>query len=83
MRALACNAIWTASSAKLAGYQISDICQRCHSEVDTLWHRLWECPSCSSVREEIAEDDLIASALNTAAEGYEATLWIYGAFRHP
>eukprot|EP00959_Pyramimonas_sp_CCMP1952_P432134 9049461-Pyramimonas_sp.AAC.1 len=68
MRALACDAIWAASSAKLAGYQISDICQLCHSEVDTLWHRLWECPSCSSVREEIADADIIVSALDTEAE---------------
>ena len=83
MRALACNAIRTASSANLAGYQISDLCQLCCKEPDTIWHRLWECSACADVRQEAVDEDVLEAARLTEAEDYEWTLWMFGAFRHP
>ncbi len=43
-RAVACDAIWTATRAKELGYMTDGLCDLCGSAPDTVRHRTYECP---------------------------------------
>ena len=51
LRAVVCNATWTCSRARQAGYDVQDVCALCQKEGDTIFHRVWECEGSREVRE--------------------------------
>ena len=66
MRA-ATGATWTAKELRERGRQIEAVCKACGEHEDSVWHRVWERSSHSTLRSETFRASTIASAL--AASG--------------
>ncbi len=43
-RAVACNAVWTATRARELGYDTDGLCTLCKAAPDTIRHRTYDCP---------------------------------------
>ena len=64
-RTVACDAIWTLTRLKAAGYEIDTMCEKCGVEEDTLHHRVWRCQhsDCKALRSKVARRHLIQEAV--------------------
>eukprot|EP00959_Pyramimonas_sp_CCMP1952_P456189 9472747-Pyramimonas_sp.AAC.1 len=79
MRALTCQAIYTRDRAASLGYILpSTSCPLCGGAVDTLRHRLWQCPSVSDIR-----DECVSTKVQEWASEADDLLACYGIFPHP
>ena len=75
LRNAAVNAIWTKCRLKEAGYELeTSLCDMCHQENDTLYHRIWFCknPQAVAARNRFASAALQAEATKENAD----LLWV-------
>ena len=62
MRA-ATGAMWTAKELRERGRQIEAVCKACGEHEDSVWHRVWECRTHSTLRSETFRASTAARAL--------------------
>ena len=56
LRAFCTHAVWSGSRLRSMGYNVDGHCHRCGHACDSLYHRLWECPSTADIRADTFED---------------------------
>ena len=83
VHATACNAIWSKTRLKEAGYDVECTkCELCGVSEDTAFHRIWQCqaPTAVAARTRAAAKGLVRKAI---AAGQEDPLYTHGFFPHP
>ena len=63
-RNVTCGAIWTMDRLRGAGYQVELECPMCKTALDSIFHRLWQCPCNDALRSAFASQQLILEALH-------------------
>ena len=61
IKAIICDAIWTADRLARAGYDCSPLCQHC-GQRDTWAHRVLDCPAAGALRRELLDEEALQFA---------------------
>ncbi len=80
MRAVTCGAVMTGSRAIRLGYAVSGLCPLCNSALDTLAHRVYECP-CTAAAVQAAVPKWFWREAGRKASG--CTFWTTGVCPNP